>query len=276
MRTTLDRTWSGPLQRSLALLVCLFYGVPAMAVVLASFKTDKDVVNSPASLLFTPTLDAYQEVLNEALLRGVFNSAVIAIGTTVVTMAAAVPAAYLLSMARARYTALVVGGLIFLQMMPGTVLVIPLFPVLDSLHVLGGRPGVILALSAVSLPFAILLMRPNFVGVPPEISEAGQLDGAGPFRIFFSLVLPLVSNGILIISVLLFMGVWGEFLFSITLLRDPELYPISALLAQQQSFYGTEWNRLMAIAILGSIPTIIVYLLVARRLRSGLALGAVK
>lgn len=276
MRYGPEGIWEGPAQRALALAVSVVYGLPALAIVMASFKTDRDIVNSPAAVLFAPTLDAYRDVLDANLARALVSSALIAGGTTVLTMATAIPTAYVLARARTRYTALVVGVLIFLQMTPGTVLVIPLFPVLDSLNVLGGREGVILALSAVSLPFAILLMRPNFLGIPAEVSEAGQLDGAGPMTIFFRLMLPLARNGALVISVLLFMAVWGEFLFSITLLRDPALYPISALLAQQQSFYGTQWNSLMAIAVLGSIPTLTVYLLVARRLRAGIALGAVK
>jgi len=178
--------------------------------------------------------------------------------------------------ARARWSALVIGVLIALQMTPTATAVIPLFRVLAALHLLDRIPGVALAIAATTLPYAILLLRPFFRSVPVEVEEAARMDGAGEITCFLRVVLPLVRNGVSLITVLLLIGSWGEFLYSVSFLSTSSKYPLSVLLVQQQGFYGTQYNNLMALALISSLPTIILFTVVARRMTGGLALGVGK
>jgi len=252
------------------------YAVPILLVILASFKTNAEIVNNPSSLVFTPTFDAYRTVFNEDFLQALFNSLILATGSTLLTLAVGVPLAYVLARSPGAWGSIVIAVLIALQMTPAATAVIPQFRVLAALGQLGTYTGVILAMSAAALPYAVLILRPFYLSIPPEVEEAAQVDGASRLRTFVSIVLPLVRNGISLIGVLLFIGAWGEFLYPISFLNDQSQFPLSVLILQQQGFYGTQWNNLMALAILGAIPTIIIFTLVARRLTSGLALGAGK
>jgi multiple sugar transport system permease protein len=135
---------------------------------------------------------------------------------------------------------------------------------------------VALAIAATTLPYAILLLRPFFLSVPTEVEEAARMDGAGEISCFLRVVLPLARNGLSLITVLLLIGSWGEFLYSVSFLSTSTNYPLSVLLVQQEGFYGTQYNNLMALALIGSLPTIVLFTFVARRLTGGLALGVGK
>ncbi|WP_426518846.1 carbohydrate ABC transporter permease [Diaminobutyricibacter sp. McL0618] len=252
------------------------YVIPLGLIVLASFKSNSDVVNNSAGLIFTPTLSAYQAVFTPAFFLALLNSVIIAGGTTLLVLLVATPLAYVLSRTRAAWGALVIGILIALQMTPAATAVIAQFQVLAGLGQLGTTFGVILAMSATAVPYAILILRPFFLSIPHEVEEAAQVDGTGPFRIFGLIIFPLVRNGVSLIGVLIFIGAWGEFLYPISFLNNQAQFPLSVLILQQQGFYGTQWNNLMALAILGAIPTIAIFAAVARRLTSGLALGVGK
>jgi multiple sugar transport system permease protein len=259
-----------------SLVVFLAYFAPLLVVVLAAFKTNAQIADNPASLLFHPSLDGFRAVLNSDLLRALWNSAQIAVESTLVTVVVGTPVAYLLARTRARWSALTIGVLIALQMTPTATAVIPLFRVLAALHLLDRLPGVALAIAATTLPYAILLLRPFFLSVPVEVEEAAQIDGAGEISCFFRVVLPLVRNGLSLITVLLLIGSWGEFLYSVSFLSTSSNYPLSVLLVQQEGFYGTQYNNLMALALIGSLPIVVLFTFVARRLTSGLTLGVGK
>ena len=272
-RLTMSATTAG---RLASLVAFLAYFAPLLVVVLAAFKTNAQIANNPASLLFHPSLDGFRAVLNRDLLRALWNSAQIAVESTLVTVVVGVPVAYLLARARARWSALTIGVLIALQMTPTATAVIPLFRVLAALHLLDRIPGVALAIAATTLPYCILLLRPFFLSVPVEVEEAARIDGAGEISCFFRVVLPLVRNGLSLITVLLLIGSWGEFLYSVSFLSTSSNYPLSVLLVQQEGFYGTQYNNLMALALIGSLPIVVLFTFVARRLTSGLTLGAGK
>lgn len=262
--------------RVLTAVLFFFYAIPAAVVLINSFKSNTDIVVSPASVVFTPTLEGYRNVINPSLFEAFRNSAIIAVGSALCTIVLATPLAYGLSRIPGRWTAVVIGVLIALQMTPTATSIIPLFRVLAGLGLLNSLFGVILAVTATSLPFVALILRPFFTSIPPEVFEAAQVDGAGQPRIFASVAVPLARNGILLIGILTFIAGWGDLIFSVSFLNDNSRYPFSVLIAQQTTIYGTQWNSLMALGIVGAIPTIIVFLFVSNRLRSGLTLGAAK
>jgi len=268
---------SEPLAAPLRVLVFLLYGIPLLWIVFTSLKSAADVVSSQASLLFTPTLDAYLGALgNEGLYPALMQSIIISTGTTVLVLIIAVPAGYAIARVDGRITTLLLGLLIVLQMMPQTANVIPLFQIFGNWGLLDSTLGVIIADTALLTPFAVLILRPFFRAIPISLEESASIDGASVFRTFFSILLPLTRNGIATTGTLVFLLAWGEFLYAVNFFLTPSQYPLSALLAAQVSAFGIDWSGLMALAVITSIPILILFFFTYRLLREGLTLGAVK
>lgn len=268
-------TKAGPIAILMKALLTLLYGLPLIWIVMTSFKSSSDVMNS-SSFLFRPTTVAYVEALNGDLFVALTQSIIIATGTTALVLLIAIPAAYGLARTSGivAYTGL--GLLIVFQMMPQTATVIPLFQVFSDWFLLDSTFGVILADAALLTPFATILLRPFFRAVPVQLEEAASIDGSGLFRTFWQIVLPIARNGVFTAGTLVFLLAWGEFLFSVNFFLTPGKYPLSALLAQQVSAFGINWSGLMALAVLSSIPILLVFSSTYRLLKDGLTVGAVK
>jgi multiple sugar transport system permease protein len=274
MSHTLQLTWTS---RIGAVVLLIIYGTPMYWLVSTSFKQGPEVFRGLATLVtFSPSLAAYQRTWNADLLHSAVNSTLIAAGTTLLTLALAVPAAYALARLHGVVVSVGLALVIFLQMLPQTAAVIPLYKVLGSWHLLGGIPGVILADAALLLPFCTLLLRPFFLAIPFEIEEAATVDGASPWRIFGRIALPLALNGTVTAGIIIFLIAWGEFLYAISFLVDPTQYPLSVLIASQLGQYGNNWPALMSIAVATGLPILIIFLVSYRRLREGLALGSAR
>jgi len=252
------------------------YAVPFIWIVLTSLKKSTDVFDSSKSVVFTPTLEAYQRVADIHLLQALGQSALIASLSTALVLLVAVPAAYALARSSAWWSVAMLAVLIVFQMIPQTSTVIPLFKVLGNLNLLDSLAGVVIADASLMTPFAIILLRPFFRSVPEAVEEASSLDGAGSFRSFWSVVLPIARNGIATTGTVVFIIVWGEFLYSVNFFMTPGKYPLSAMLAQQVSSYGVNWSGLMALAVVTAIPIAILYAVSYRLLKEGLTVGAVK
>jgi ABC-type glycerol-3-phosphate transport system permease component len=265
--------------RVIAVALGLVYLVPLLWVVLTSLKTQQQVLKDPNGILFTPTLDTYAEVVGDGI-GAILTSLQIAVVVTAVVLALAVPAAFGLARRISRrwsiVIAVVLAALLVLQMVPQPMTVIPLYTVLASWGLLGSLGGLILADIALLLPFAIMLLRPFVLAIPPEVYEAAELDGAGRWQTFRRIAVPMLGNGIVTVLAIVFISVWGEFVYAINFLPQGVVLPVSGLLAQQSSVYSTEWNSLMALAVITSLPLLLVFLISQRRLISGLSLGAVK
>jgi multiple sugar transport system permease protein len=258
-------------------ILLLLYGIPLLWLVLTSLKTNVQIFADPAGVLFTPTFAAYRTIWSAGTLTtAAFNSAVIALGTTVLTLLIGIPTAYGLDRARGAYLSIGLGAMVMLQMIPQTASVIPLYRVLGTWKLLGTLTGVILANSALLIPFTVLILRPFVRAVPRETEEAAAIDGANVLTIFLRIIVPLIGNGVATAAAIIFILAWGEFLYAVSFLTSPSSYPISALISQQISSYGTSWSGLMALAVVGSLPILLVFVVAQGRLASGLSLGAVK
>jgi multiple sugar transport system permease protein len=266
-----------PIAGPLRFILLLVYGVPILWIVLTSLKSPGDVISSQASLFFTPTIDAYTVALGSSgLFTALMQSVVIAAGTTALTLAVAIPAGYGLARVDSRVTTVGLGLLIVLQMVPQTANVIPLFQIFGSWGLLNQNLGVIVADTALLVPFAVLLLRPFFRAVPEALEEAASIDGASTMRTFFSVMLPVARNGVATTGTLVFLLSWGEFLYAVNFFLSPGNYPLSALLAQQVSAFGINWPGLMALAVITSVPILILFIFTYKLLREGLTMGAVK
>lgn len=263
----------------LKVLLALVYLLPLAWILVTSLKTNAQVLTDPNALLFVPTLETYKDVVGSGI-GAILTSVQIAVFVTAAVLVAGVPAAYALARRITRFwarvIAVVLAALLVLQMVPQPMTVIPLYSVLANWHLLGTLPGLILADIAVLLPFAIILLRPFVLAIPGALYEAAEIDGATGFRVFRSITVPMLTNGIFVVMSVIFIESWGEFIYAINFLPEGVNLPVSGLLAQQNTQYSTEWSQLMALAVLTSLPLLIVFVFTQRRLVQGLALGAVK
>jgi ABC-type glycerol-3-phosphate transport system permease component len=260
-------------------VLSVLYLVPLAWIIINSLKSDSDVLTQPNAMIFVPSLQAYGVVLLGGL-GAILTSLEIAVLVTGVILVVAVPAVYALASHVSprwnRVVTILVTALLVLQLVPQPMTVIPLYSVLAAWGLLGSIPGLILADTALFLPFAIMLLRPFARSIPSAIYEAAEIDGASRWQVFVGITVPMLRNGMFIVFSFVFIGAWGEFVYAINFLTQGTAWPVSGILAQQISIYSVGWNRLMALAVITCLPLLIVFLFVQKRLVSGLSLGAVK
>jgi multiple sugar transport system permease protein len=198
------------------------------------------------------------------------NSFVIALGTTLLVMLAAIPAAYVLARLEFRGRKLFLDLILITQMFSPVVLLIPLFRLYRDTGLLGRTEGVILAGAAFTLPFSIWLLTGFFRAIPVEIEEAARIDGTSRFGVLVRMILPLSVPGIVATGVYAFIIGWNEFIFAVTfLVASPESQPISVGVFANIGKWDIDWQRLMFMALLGTLPVLAVFAAIQKQLDRG-------
>jgi multiple sugar transport system permease protein len=198
------------------------------------------------------------------------NSFVIALGTTLLVMLAAIPAAYVLARLEFRGRKAFLDLILITQMFSPVVLLIPLFRLYRDTGLLGRTEGVILAGAAFTLPFSIWLLTGFFRAVPVEIEEAARIDGTSRFGVLVRMILPLSVPGIVATGVYAFIIGWNEFIFAVTfLVASPENQPISVGVFANIGKWDIDWQRLMFMALLGTVPVLAVFAAIQKQLDRG-------
>jgi ABC-type glycerol-3-phosphate transport system permease component len=260
-----------------AALLLAVWAFPILWGLLTSFKTERDVLAYPPTLLFAPTLANYREVLlgSATILPNLGSSLVLTAATTALTMLLAVPAAY--ALARLDLPGRRASGFYVLatQMLPPVGLIIPYFLVLQRIGWLDTYQGLVAIYLTFSLPFAIWLMVSYFEDVPREMEEAALLDRAGRLRALLHVVLPQVRGGIAVTTMFVFLNAWNEFLFAVVL-GGNRVRPVTVAMFNFISVEQTLWARLAAAAMIAMAPVILLGLLAQRHIVKGLTVGAVK
>ncbi|MEV6604592.1 carbohydrate ABC transporter permease [Kutzneria sp. NPDC051319] len=242
----------------------------------ASFQTNAQIADrEPHWLPLDATLDGYRHALGQ---QGghLVVSLIVALGTVVLTLLIAAPAAYGLSRRGSRP---VLFSLLIVQLIPGIVMANALYRVFSTLGLLNSPEALVLADSTLAVPFAVLIMRAFMLSVPKELIEAANLDGAGAVRTFTRIVLPVSRNGVVTAALFAFLFSWGDFMFASTLnLGSPDWTPITVGL---YDFVGagtntTSWNSVMATGVLASLPVAVLLVVAQRHVSAGLSAGAVK
>lgn len=204
------------------------------------------------------------------------NSAIITIGSTVVATVASVLAGYSLSRFGGKGHQAMGLAMLLARMIPGTLLVIPLYVVFLQVGLVNNVWSLIAVNTTFIVPFTTWMLKAFFDGIPPELEEAAYVDGASRLRTLWSVILPLSGPGI--VAAITYSAVlsWGDFLYARTLLTADANWPITQGLA---SFFGdnaTQWNSIMAVGLVAIIPMLLLFLFTERYLTSGLTSGAVK
>jgi len=222
-----------------------------------------------------PTLAGYRAALEQQG-QNFVSSMVISLGTVVLTLAVATPAAYGLARFRMRGTRVFLLVLLITQMIPAIVIANALYTLFNNVGLLNSYIGLILADSAVQVPFAILLMRAFMESIPPSLVEAALVDGASDFRAFVSIVVPISRNAIVTAALFTFLGAWGDFLIALTLTSTTAVRPITLGIYNYIGSNVTDWGPVMATSVLASLPAAVLLIFAQRYISAGALGGAVK
>ncbi len=257
----------------LALVVVLF---PVYAILVGSFESTTTLFSGNYYWLpHDATLANYSTVFHEQT-GHIVTSLIVGVGTALLALAVAVPAAYALSKYRLRVTIVLVSSLIVAQIVPSIVLATSLFIVFHWVHLLNTYPGLILADGTYAIPFAILVLRAFFFGLPNELIYAARADGATEWQIFRLVVIPLGRSAIVTVAVFAFLAGWGDFIFALTVLNGSGIEPITLGIYTYLGNYSTDWGAVMASAAVALVPAGVLLVVAQRYIASGLTAGAVK
>ena len=261
-----------------AVLVLLVTVFPIYWMVATGFKRGVDILSfEPRWLPIPGTLENYRAAVSKPhFLEDVRNSLVVVVVTVLVSLALAFLAALAAARFRFRGRALLIVMLIVVQMVPLEALIIPIYLMLDHAGQTDRLAGIVVTYLTFVLPFSIWTLRGFIVNIPEELEEAAMVDGCTRAGAFRRILFPLVAPGLVATAVFSFILVWNDYLIAYVLLRSPERQTLGIWLASFTTNHGTEWGGVMAGSTLFAIPAVVFFLLVQRRVVSGLTAGAVK
>jgi multiple sugar transport system permease protein len=257
-----------------ALVVLLF---PLYAVIVASFETNSQLFGASHYSFWPPafTLSNYRVVLSQQGSH-VLSSLIVAVGTALLTLAVAVPAAHALARYRFRVTALLVGSLLIAQILPSIVIANTLFLVYHRLHLLNSYPGLITADASYAIPFGILVLRAFMLGLPKDVLNAARVDGATEWRAFTRIVLPMSRSAVITVALFAFLNGWGDFIFALTMLNGNTFEPITLSIYTYIGEFSQNWGEAMALAVFAVLPAAMLLIAAQRYIAAGLTVGSVK
>jgi multiple sugar transport system permease protein len=268
-----------PLQYLALLGYVIFLGFPLLFLVLTAFKTPQELISpNPQFFPTNPNLDNFVQAIDKAnLIHAAGNSLLVAVSTTVIVTLISLPAAYALARFKTKLRGIATGWILLSQVFPFILIIIPLFLVLKQIGLVDSLLGLILVYTVWSLPFALWMLQGYIAGIPVELEEAGAMDGASRITILRVIILPLLAPGLVATSLFTFISGWNEFFFALVLIQDPALQTLPLTLAR---FVGAEGQvqlgQLAAASLLATIPSLVFFAIIQRRLTSGLLSGAVK
>jgi N,N'-diacetylchitobiose transport system permease protein len=256
---------------------------PIFWMISTAFKPATEIYSlTPRPLPAHPSLSNFRSVLNGSVIGMPYwtflrNSLVVTVASVLVSSVIALLAAIAVARFRFRFRTTYLIMLLIVQMLPQQALVIALFLDFKKVNLLDSLLGLVLLYIAFSLPVTIWMLR-NFVAtVPRELEEAAAIDGAGPITVFRKVLLPLVAPGLVTTSVFAFIFAWNEFVFATTFLgTDQAKYTLPVYVTYFFGKGSVDWGAIMAASVLFTLPVMVFFLIVQRRLRTGLLAGAVK
>ena len=222
-----------------------------------------------------PTLEGYQAVISQQL-PYLGTSLLVGLGTVVLTVVLAAPAAYSLAKLRPVGRGALNFVLLIAQMIPGIIMAMGFYAIYLNLGILNTVWGLIIADSTIAVPFGVLIFSAFMSGIPNELMQAAKIDGAGAWRTFRSIVLPVSRNAIVTVSLFAFLWAWSDFIFSSTLNSGGSLQTITLGIYKYIGNNNQEWNAIMATAVVASIPTAVLLVLAQKYVAAGVTAGAVK
>jgi len=263
--------------KSLLIFILAFvYLVPVIVLILTSFKTQVQIMEKGFGWIFMPTLANYSNVLLEqGFLRYLTNSLIVGLVATFFTLLIGGFASYALVRFNFFGRGAISFGTLLIRMIPPAVLVVPIYVLWSYFGLSDTRLGLIIIYVGLNLPFTIWVLISFISDVPVELEEAAVVDGCGPWKIFFTIILPLIKPGLAAAAIFTFRIAWNEFILALVLTnRMTRTLPVATTIYLTDT--GVEWGNITAMGTLVALPAIIFTFLAAKQLIAGLTAGAVK
>lgn len=261
----------------LQLLLALIVLLPFFWMVSVSLKPPTEPFAIPARLWpDDPTIDNYVTAFRPEFRTYFLNSLVVSLSTVVITVTLGLLAAY--SFTRAQLTAIsaLVGLVVLAQMFPHSAIIIPIYKMMRGANLLNTYWSLILAYVSVTLPVAIWMLRGFLLKLPAALEESAAIDGAGPLRVFWDIVVPLSRPGLIATAVYVLIVTWQEFLFALSFTSTKEMRTLPVGLNDFIGQYGIRYGELMASSVMVSLPVMAVFFFLQRYFVAGITAGAVK
>ncbi|GLP63769.1 sugar ABC transporter permease [Streptomyces sp. TUS-ST3] len=271
---------SGRVGQYAALIAYLvFLAFPFLWLISTAFKSPRELGSlHPTWIPREPTLDNFRQAFDEQpLLRAAGNSLLAALAAAVIAVLIATPLAYVMARRRTRLGKAATGWVVVSQAFPLVLVIIPLFLVLKELRLINSLAGLVMVYVVWALPFALWMLVGYVRAVPTELEEAAAVDGAGRLRTLVSVTAPLLAPGIVATGLFAFITAWNEFFFALVLLKTADKQTLPVVLTH---FIGAEGvadlGPLAAAAFLATLPSLIIFAIIQRRITGGMLTGAVK
>lgn len=244
-------------------------------MVLSSLKTTREMVLDPFGLPAQLQWGNYAEAWNSGQFgNGIVNSVILVVASGVGCILLAAPAAYALSRFKARGANALTMFFILGLGIPAQTTFLPLYVAFDRIGLVDSLTGLCLIYIGTGIPYALFLLTAFFRSLPNELEEAAALDGAGPVRTFWQIMLPMTRSGLITIFILQAIGHWGETFFALVMLQSQSTLSLSILrFTQTMQYTGNQWSVLMAGLVMVIIPLLVVYIWTGRRVIEGIGAG---
>lgn len=262
-----------------AIIISILFLFPLYWLLASSLKNDSEIFRNPPTLYpHEIYLDGYIKQLtgSYSIIASAKNSFIIAFCAMTISLCIAVPAAYGIS--RFNIPGRKVLLMIFLvtQMLPPSLVLAPLFLTFSKLNLLNTYIAPILAVTTITIPFTILVLRPLFMACPSSLEEAARIDGCSRFTAFIRIVLPVIRSGIVTVCCFGFVHGWNDLIYSLTFNTNNALFPMTTAIYNLMNEYGVRWNWVMAYGCILATPPVMIFIFAQKYIISGLASGAVK
>ena len=260
------------------LIICIFAVLPVAWAFITSIKESSEI--HAASVRYwprNPTIQNYIDVFKTTDFVTQFkNSAIVSLSTTVLCVILSVTAAYAFSRFRFKGSKFLRKFFLSSQMFPKVLIIIPLFVIMQGLHLLNTKGSLILAYSTFSLPYVMYMLIGYFAGIPQELDEAATVDGCSRTGILFRIVLPLAVPGIIATAIYTFIHAWDELMFAVMFTSTAAQRTLPVGLKMYIGEYGIEWGSMCAAALMTSLPVILLFMFLQKFLIAGMTAGGVK
>jgi len=252
-----------------AILLAALWAAPLLWALSTALRPELETVSAEFHWLpRTWTLDAFAKTLAAGnLVRWLFNSALVALSVTVVTMAVSLMAAYAFSQLRFRGRGLLFALAMLAFLVPFEALLVPLFRTMNQLGMINSYAGIVLP--QVVSPVVIYVFKGFFDAIPADFREAAVMDGAGPLRVLWSVYLPISGNIVWAMAIVTFIAAWNNFLWPFIIVTSNDMMTVPLGLTQTYDAFGVRYAQLMAAALLGALPVAAAYILFQRKVTQG-------
>ncbi len=251
---------------------------PAIWMLSTSIKNVTELYDMPPEIIpDEPTMGNYGKVLaNPKMYQAFFNSVLITVCVVALTLFISVLAGYGFARFKFAGSKVLKVGLLFGQMVPGVVIIIPLYSLFSKIGMLDSRFSLITADMALTIPMGVIMLSSFFAGVPRELEEAAMIDGCTGFGALFRVVLPVAKPGLISVAIYTFINAWEEFLFALNLTTSSATRTLPIAISMFSGEFSVDWGATMSASAVVALPVLLIFLLCNRYFVTGLSDGAVK